>query len=234
MAGNVWRMDIDDTDPSQWKMYKFAELGPDRKFFFRPDVVISKTFDLVLIGSGNREDPTNVKTKDNFYMLKDPHTGKDGSGEKPILPDELGLPGTDITALKGWKRDLRLGEKVINAPLSIGGIVYFSTNRPTPTEVDPLTCSPNLGEARAYALDFLTGTSGRVKGSNADDDVSTKLTGGGLPPSPVGGVVQLDDGKLVDFIIGSGAGGSAIAPEKPKRDIPKIRKKLYWNTSTDK
>jgi hypothetical protein len=49
----------------------------------------------------------------------------------------------------------------------------------------------------------------------------------------VGGVVQLDDGKLVDFIIGSGAGGSPISPEKPKRDIPKVRKKLYWNNKAD-
>jgi type IV pilus assembly protein PilY1 len=175
-----------------------------------------------------------VNTQDSFYLLKDPNVGKDGSGKAPIVVADLGAPGTDITAKKGWVRDLRLGEKVINAPLSIGGIVYFSTNRPTPLAVDPATCSPNLGEARAYALDFLTGTSGRHPGSNDADDVSTKLTGGGLPPSPVGGVVQLDDGKLVDFIIGSGAGGSAIAPEQPKRDIPKVRRKLYWNTNTDK
>ena len=234
MGGNIWRMDIDDADPSQWKMYKFASLGPNRKFFFRPDVVISASFDLVLVGSGNREDPTNTTTTDNFYLLKDPKTGKDGSGQVPILVTDLGAPGTDITAKKGWVRDLRVGEKVVNAPLSIGGIVYFSTNRPTPLAVDPTTCSPNLGEARAYALDFLTGLSGRKPGSNDPDDVSTKLTGGGLPPSPVGGVVQLDDGKLVDFVIGSGAGGSAISPEQPKRDIPKVRKKLYWNTNTDK
>ena len=27
---------------------------------------------------------------------------------------------------------------------------------------------------------------------------------------------------------------SSIAPEQPKRNIPKIRKKLYWNTNSDK
>jgi type IV pilus assembly protein PilY1 len=233
-AGNVWRMDIDDADPAAWKMYQIATLGPDRKFFFRPDVVISKTYDLVLIGSGDREKPTFGSSTDRFYMLKDDKTGKSGAGGTIIKNTDLVAGGTDSSSAKGWYLEMRKGEKVINAPLSIGGVTYFSTNRPTP---DPESCQPNLGEARAYAVDFLTGNAGADRngdGTKNSDDLSTVLKSGGLPPSPVGGVVQLDDGKLVDFIIGSGAGGSPIAPEKPVREIPKVRRKLYWNTNSDK
>ena len=234
LGGNVWRMDIDDANPTNWKMYKLANLGPTRKFFFRPDVVISKDYDLVLIGSGDREKPTDNTSTDRFFMLKDDKTGKSGAGLTTITEADLVAGNTDSSAAKGWYIDMRVGEKVINAPLSIGGITYFSTNKPTP---DPLSCQPNLGEARAYAVDFLTGGAGADRngdGTKDASDVSIKLTGGGLPPSPVGGVVQLDDGRLVDFIIGSGAGGSPITPEKPVRNIPKVRKKLYWNTNTDK
>jgi type IV pilus assembly protein PilY1 len=233
MAGNVWRMDLDDADPTKWKMYQLAALGP-RKFFFRPDVVVSKEFDLVLVGSGDREKPTDQKSQERFYMLKDVLVGKSGAGMVITTAADLLAGGMDLSAAKGWYLDMRVGEKVVNAPLSIGGITYFSTNRPTP---DPLSCSPNLGEARAYAVDFLTGTAGVDRngdGTTNADDISIKLTGGGLPPSPVGGVVQLDDGRLVDFIIGSGAGGSPITPEKPVRNIPKIRTKIYWNTNSDK
>jgi type IV pilus assembly protein PilY1 len=233
MAGNIWRMDIDDADEGNWKMYQLAALGTSRKFFFRPDVVISKEFDLVLVGSGDREKPLDEKSTDRFYMLKDPLTGKSGAGTVVIGEADLVAGGTDISAAKGWYLDMRDGEKVVNAPLSIGGVTYFSTNRPTP---DPASCSPNLGEARAYAVDFLQGTAATDRnkdGTTNADDLSIKLTGGGLPPSPVGGVVQLDDGRLVDFVIGSGEGGSPITPERPVRNIPKVRKKIYWNTNSD-
>jgi len=234
LSGKVWRMDIDGPEVDKWPMHLLADLGPTRKFFFRPDVVISKTYDLVLIGSGDREKPLVDDSADRFYMLKDDQTGKDGSAGTVIKETDLIVAGVEPTTEKGWFLDMRKGEKVINAPLSIGGVTFFSTNRPTP---DPSSCQPNLGEARAYAVDFLTGGAGTDRnsdGTKGTEDLSTVLKSGGLPPSPVGGVVQLDDGKLVDFIIGGGAGGSPIAPERPVREIPRIRKKLYWNTNTDK
>jgi len=238
LEGNVWRMDIDDANPSNWKLFKLAALDPTKRFFFRPDVVVSKNYDLVLIGSGNREDPLNTTSADTFYMLKDTFVSKDATGMVPIVPGDLVVNNSSqsaIDAAKGWFLNLAPGEKVVNAPLSIAGISYFATNKPTPPGKG--VCSPNLGEARAYALDFLTGGAGvdrNADGTKDASDLSVKLTGGGLPPSPVGGVVQLDNGKLVDFVIGSGAGGSPLAPEKPPRTIPKVRKKLYWNTNTDK
>jgi len=236
MAGNIWRMDIDDPDPANWKLFKFAALG-SRKFFFPPDVIVSRNFDLVMIGSGDREKPLDTTSSDNFYMLKDTFVGKDATGMVAIVPTDLVAAGNPVDSVKGWYLALLAGEKVINAPLSIAGTTFFSTNQPSAAAGVALgTCAVNLGVARAYAINSLNGTAAIDRngdGTKNSSDLSTVLTGGGLPPSPVGGVVQLDNGKKVDFIIGSGAGGSPISPAIPPRTVPTVRKKVYWNTQTD-
>lgn len=159
LDGNVWRMELDDgsaTNPATgWKLRMLASLGA-RKFFFPPDVVITSGFDAVLIGSGDREKPLSLTSGDRFYMIKDAKTGLDGSGQTTIVQADLVLNTADSSAAKGWYYDLDHagpGEKVVNAPLTVGGTVYFGTNRPTPTAA----CTPTLGEARSYALNFLTG-----------------------------------------------------------------------------
>ncbi len=52
---------------------------------------------------------------------------------------------------------MRSGEKVVNAPITIGGVVYFGTNTPKPADV----CTSDLGEARSYALNFFSGEGAR-------------------------------------------------------------------------
>ena len=101
-----------------------------------------------------------------------------------------------------------------------------ATNKPLPTL--PTSCETNLGEARAYGISFLTGGKPASR-----ESISTVLTGGGLAPSPVGGVVELEPGKLVSFVIGSGKDGSRLEPERPPLNVPTTRTKIYWNVKTD-
>jgi len=244
MGGTLWRMDIDGLDPASWKLSRLADLGTGvplvpRKFFFRPEVVITRDFAALLIGTGDREKPLATVAVDRFYMVKDSIKGKDAAGMVAITESDLVASGTPVNAAKGWYLALNAnGEKVVNAPLTIGGITYFATNRPTPTASG--TCATSLGEARAYAVEFDTGKAGLDRngdGTTNAADVSVKLTGGGLPPSPVGGQVQLDNGMLVNFVIGGGGGAgqaSALAPEEPVLVIQHTVKKVYWNTKTDK
>jgi type IV pilus assembly protein PilY1 len=82
-GGNVWRLDLGDTDPRNWKVRKVATLAPSdgldipnkRKFLFAPEVVVAEdTLGLylaVLVGSGDREHPFDGITVNRFYMLKD-------------------------------------------------------------------------------------------------------------------------------------------------------------------
>ncbi len=105
------------------------------------------------------------------------------------------------------------GEKGVNAPLAVAGKVYFSTNQPdTPT---PGACSAKLGVARAYSVDIFNATA------------STKIfAGGGLPPSPIAGLVTID-GETVPFIIG-GEGPTPFDPSTPAIDASGSRQRTYW------
>ena len=93
LAGNVWRMDLDDPSSSTnavagWKLHKLASLGA-RKFFYPPDVVLGSTFHAVLIGSGDREKPLAATSSDRFYMIKDAKLGLDGTGQTTIITSDL-------------------------------------------------------------------------------------------------------------------------------------------------
>ena len=267
-GGNIWRIDFDQRGINQWKMVKFATVGDaanPRKFLFAPDVVVTKNYAAVLIGSGDREKPLKATGTDRFYMLKDKETGATvvGGGASNNWPmagdvtssdnmaDVVNLttgPLRDALAAdrnNGWFYALATGEKVVNAPLTAAGIVYFGTNRPASSSAG--SCRANLGTAKAYGLLFNAGTAGRdLNGDGVVDanDVAVTLSGGGLPPSPVAGLVKVIDAAtnttiVVPFVIGAGGttGGatglpSQSAPARINLNLSKARKKTYWYFSS--
>lgn len=234
LAGNVWRLDVNGTDATKWAVYQFAKLGDTLKFMYAPDVVRAGDRDVVLVGSGDREKPLATDSKDYFFGLSDfknaltPQDSDPGPiafGELTEISGEGVIPDGCATC-KGWFRAMTVGEKVVNSPLTVAGVTFFATNKPV--ETPPGNCQTNLGEAKAYGVAFLTGGKPASR-----ESVATVLTGGGLPPSPVGGVVELEPGKLVTFVIGSGKDGSRLEPERPPLNVPTTRTKIYWNTKTD-
>ncbi len=82
-GGNLWRLDLSDLDPRNWKVRRVASLASTnaldipnkRKFLFAPEVAVAEdTLGLylaVLVGSGDREHPFDGITVNRFYMLKD-------------------------------------------------------------------------------------------------------------------------------------------------------------------
>ena len=251
-GGNLWRLDIPSSKLTSWHLYKFASLGPGKKFFYAPDVVHAGSWDVVLAGTGDREKPLVKDSQDSFFAINDVNAASGLPATVPaalVTADLVKLTGTGgissagtCTAgtcvcdptdpkklCKGWYRDLSAGEKVVNSPLTVAGTTYFSTNRPKPPEAG--TCDVNLGEARAYGLTFYGGTPNKTQ---PDGTIGTPLTGGGLPPSPVGGVVQFEDGKQVAFIIGGGDKGSSVEGGRVTIPVASTRRKLYWNSATDK
>ena len=269
-GGNIWRIDFDRSGVAAWKMIRFATASgaaDRRKFLFAPDVVVLKKYAAVLIGSGDREKPLRERGADRFYMLKDRETGAvagGGAGPPPGWPinaneiandnmaDVLNLAGVQLRDTlasannNGWFYSLDPGEKVVNAPLTAAGIVYFGTNRPASLSTGG-SCRANLGTAKAYGLLFNFGTAGRdLNGDGVLDasDAAVTLNGGGMPPSPVGGLVSVLDVAsnstiVVPFVIGTGgaAGGvaglpSQSAPAKVAVNLSKARKKTYWYSRT--
>ncbi len=247
LGGNLYRIDFENNAGASaianWQHKKIATLGAGRKFFGAPDVVLTKISGAVMIGSGDREKPLTTLTNDRFYMVKDLLPGfPDATGTLyPATVTEAGLVDartTDKAGLagaSGWYLQMDAsGEKVVNSPLTVAGTVYFSTNKPTPPA--PGSCTANLGEARAYAVSFMSGgaTYDRNGDSKVDSgDLSIVLAGGGLPPSPVSGTVKIGD-RYHLFLIGGGARGSAFEAEKPKVPIKPTRRRIYWNVVRDK
>lgn len=264
LGGNLWRIDFDRRGTSQWRMRKLASAGnaaTPRKFLFAPDVVATRDQAAVLIGSGDREKPLKAGSADRFYMIRDREAGPGAADSAastgwPIaadtttggnMADVLGMPADRLrdtlaaTGNNGWFYALPVGEKVVNAPLTAGGIVYFGTHSPAPSPAG--RCRADLGTARAYGLFFNAGTAGRdLDGNGTLDpgDAAVTLAGGGLSPSPVAGFVNVLDAAtnrsvVVPFVIGAGGttGGatglpSQSAPARISLNLSKARKKTYW------
>jgi type IV pilus assembly protein PilY1 len=243
LDGNVWRLDMGDApaaeDPTTWKLHKFAALGSGLKFLYAPDLVKAGSKDMVLIGSGDREKPLVTTSQDRFFGLMDSNNATSAQatltaitfGQLSQLSGNSGFDSTACPTCKGWYRDMAVGEKVVNSPLTVAGVTFFATNKPTPPVAG--SCDSNLGEARTYGISFLTG--GLPAGRTS---ISTVLVGGGLAPSPVGGVVDLgkpdgtEGGPTVAFCIGCGK-EQRLDPERPSIIVPTNRQKIYWNVRTD-
>ncbi|MDH5553271.1 MAG: pilus assembly protein PilY, partial [Nitrosomonas sp.] len=115
-------------------------------------------------------------------------------------------------------------EQVVTSAVAVLGVVTFSTHRPTPPS--PNNCGSNLGEARVYNLGFLDG-------SPAGTNRFAVITGGGLPPSPVAGMVTVNvpsKGLItVPFVIGA----NPDSPLEGKSPVPiatpaNFKTRAYW------
>lgn len=237
LGGNIYRIDFEtstSSDVSQWGIYKLAALKGTgtRKFFYAPDVLIFKNLAVVQAGSGDREKPLDTTSTDAFFTVFDKTMTKGTvSGFTPLVPSNLGLVGTTDSKSNGCFINMNTaGEKIINAPLTFLGTTYFGTNRPTPSKGG--TCSPNLGEAKSYAVPLL-----------CQAPTTRTFVGGGLPPSPVAGFVTITydkrnaDGttttvpKRVGFVIGGGGNTntpSALDPDKKNVSTKITTKRSYW------
>ncbi|HYF58723.1 MAG TPA: PilC/PilY family type IV pilus protein [Burkholderiaceae bacterium] len=240
VGGNVYRVDFESSEgpqgPGGWTLSTLARLGDPafpRKFFFAPDVVPTRSYVGVLLGSGDREKPLKAVGLDRFYVLKDPNVAKGPppAGWTPTADEALRASGAPEGATeRGCYVTLASGEKVVTGAATIAGTTYFSTNRPTPSS--PLSCRANLGEARAYELPLFCGRA-----------ASQVLTGGGLPPTPVVGLLQVaapgaaggGATRVVPFVIGGiNTKKSALEIKKVNPVVPVKRRRPYWYIEADR
>jgi len=239
VGGNVYRIDFETVSGSaiaDWGMFKLAALAGagTRKFFYPPDAVLTKNFTALLAGSGDREKPLATTSTDAFFTIFDMRAIK---GTPPtfttINASDLGAVGTVEDQTKGCYQAMSIsGEKIVNAPSTVGGFTYFSTNTPTPA--DGNSCTANLGTAKTYSAPLFCKVA-----------ASKTLVGGGLPPSPVTGTVTVtyneskcdssgqcqeeSKTKQVPFIIGApNPKDSGIEGSKVKTTISPVRKRSYW------
>ena len=234
-GGQVYRIDFETpagNAPANWSLYKVADLSggtaTGRKFFFAADVVLTASFAELGFGSGDREKPLLSATQDHYFQIFDRNLAKGpptASAYTPITWAGLvAATAGGSTSLNGCYVTLAQGEKVVNASASIGGNSYFGTNQPSlPTGN---SCAFNLGVARAYAMPLFCAT-----------PTASVLIGGGLPPSPVVGVVAVNytrvngatGTKLKSFVLGApNPKQSALEVSEPTPPPATARKRRYW------
>lgn len=260
MGGNVYRISgatanvaIGSTAPGSWTLTKIATLGCDttaactanRKFMFAPDVVEESGAYFLLLGSGDREKPLTAYTSsgavaNHFFAIKDKplestwlSSESSNCGGTSIICKSSLTAITDNTtptqatldASKGWYLGMTSSEQVVTSAITIYGRTVFSTHQPAVPVVG--ACGSNLGTSRVYNISYLNaaslnGTSNRYK----------DLAGDGLPPSPVAGLVTLDNGTTQPFLIG-GSDSSPLESSLPPggtggstANTPKSR--VYW------
>lgn len=270
--GNLWRVNLTDTATStsppqtqnNWIVTHIAKVGDwsstnekNRKFLYAPDVVTVGAYNIVLIGTGNREKPLDTSkaalvknrfygfwdeyAKTSTYVLINDSNDCDSSGDTTLKSGCQVMNTSDVTLNyndafastsrpRGWVIELdstKFGapyEQVVTTAATIGGYVNFSTFQAK----NEKKCS-SLGTARGYATCFLHGGASCEGAVAAGTNRSEKFVGGGLPPSPVAGTVEVD-GKIVPFIIGGkpeAPGGSALEAKLPPIPIKKDRVKVY-------
>jgi type IV pilus assembly protein PilY1 len=242
---NAYRVDFEDggagIEPSAWTITKLAALSvlnAERKLLFEPDVVVTKNTTAILFGSGDREKPLlgrmpytgtdRTDTLDGLITLFDSKRSKGApTVVYPIRTVDLVTHGSYATTEnpKGCFFPLpysRIGEKVVNAGLTVAGRTLFSTN--TPAQSTGSQCG-NLGTARTYAIPLFCG-----------EVASVDLLNGGLPPTPVTGLVDLGNGVIQRFLIGgipptAGSVGSrsSIGASKPAVAVDNTRRRTYWH-----
>ena len=270
LGGNIYRISgadastpFETTHPKEWKITKIAALGcdapgscsPNRKFMFMPDIVEDGGKYVLLLGSGDREKPLDLYTDaasvpNYFFMVKDDPSDADWlASESDTCGDELiclkslyyiGVNDTPPTLAtvgehKGWYLGMKPKEQVVTSAITVFGTVTFSTH--TPAVYDAEACTSNLGTACVYNITYANAAI-----NNGTANRCEVVDGGGLPPSPVAGMVTLDGtdtdgdgdidipGQTVPFVIGNKSdsalqGGDPAPP--PMAFQPKAR--VYWN-----
>jgi type IV pilus assembly protein PilY1 len=179
-GGNMWRFDIADPAPTNWKGRKIFSSNPGlggasdvgRKIFYKPSLTLEVGYEALFFGTGDREHPLNTAVLDRLYSVKDKSdaTVVTETGTSSLVDvttntlQETSLQ-TNIDGILlqldtkyGWyiQLDANLGEKVL-APALVFREAYFTTYTPDASAA-PDPCQPgNLGVARVYILKPKTG-----------------------------------------------------------------------------
>jgi len=255
-TGTVFTSWTSNSAASNILLASLSEPNQARKFLYGPSIVPTANYNAVLVGSGDREHPlvtdyscNNYSTTlgayvtNQFYMLID--NPANGYPSPALTPSDLVDVTTGTTtstttsgvttitnsvgpssSTKGWKFNFGQCEQTVNEALTIGGVAYFGTNTPSSGGT---SCTANLGTANGYSVDYLTG--------NPNGGIRYGVyVGGGMPPSPVAGVVSIS-GVKYPFCIGcidtTAANSSALQGTKVTINPTGSRFRAYWYREGD-
>ncbi|GAF89862.1 unnamed protein product, partial [marine sediment metagenome] len=115
VGGQMWRfgkftdsggnpLDFPDADENitNWTAQIIFNSTNARRFFYPPSVALETGYDLVLMGTGNREDACGAGSSDRIYCVKDTHaaTTLTESDLVDVTDEAAALP--DLSTHQGW------------------------------------------------------------------------------------------------------------------------------------
>lgn len=256
--GSVYRIDFTNTSTvaplasGSWTITKMAYTNTgNRKFLFGPAALAVGSKIYLALGTGDRERPLvsnypyTTPITNRFYSFVDkfatPAYDLNGATMENFTTTTT-CATTAASGKDGWYMDLAAGrgEQTVTSAVIFGGTIFFSTNRPVSSIAG--SCGTNLGEARGYAVNLLNASGVIGTGKLCGGDRSGTFTGGGIPPSPVVGIVPVlqPDGttKPTNVLIGGidldTGSGSPIGAQEPKVPLKQIRSRIYWYPHGDR
>jgi type IV pilus assembly protein PilY1 len=147
------------------------------------------------------------------------------------LEDRTTNSFTAISGNFGWFITLSAtGEKGTGSVVTLSGTSYIGTNYPVTSSAG--ACFSTVGNARFYTVDFLTSAgrpSGSVRpGTDITEGRFTEIVAGGMPPSPVGTIIQTANNKFMEAVLM----GTKTLPVGPAKVGDRFRN--YWYKLFDK
>jgi type IV pilus assembly protein PilY1 len=251
LGGQIWRLGRftddqgtplpfphGDENINHWAGYVLFQANqpspptPLRKFFYPPSVTLEQGYDLLLTGTGDRENPCAGISQDRIYAIKDGHEFEgsgDQSGFSPKTLNESYL--VDVTDLsrpvpnldnptadvdenrkvdEGWDIRLAAGEKVLSKGVVLNKVYFVNT----------YTSDSSGGTAKLYGLDYKTGADRLPPVPEGADPTRSRVIGGGISAGPVPVLMERGIGLFVAPGEGTaegeeGAGLLAITPPFP-------------------
>ena len=235
-GGQLWRIgNFPGTFPeadeniANWAAEVLFETDATKKFFYPPSVTLEIGYDLILSGTGDREDPCDQTTADIVFAVKDTHdstttystTDLTDVTDPTATPPNLDDPSSTS---KGWYIELETGEKVLSEGTVFGKVYFFSTFIPND---DP--CLPG-GIARLYAVNYKTGGPAIFPNPDGSDNFVRSLDiGGGIPSKPV--LVIGDDNPSDDNKVFISVGGTNPDADSESQDAGIISKDTGTETN---
>ncbi len=248
-GGQLWRLDIGSPILGDWKatrLFTFSS-ATGQRFLNAPDVVESPdgSYDMVIIGSGNREKPTDTSVQNYMLFYRDYDQAGVSMATAPLQLNNLAKADTlnggtlefdpdqkivaDSKFIKGWYLPFESGEKAVTPALTANKTTTFATNVPGINSA----CS-DLGEARIYKIDPFA-----VAGATAGEKNYVEIEGGGFLPPPVGFTVMVD----IENCDGDGNCETEQKPisgimfgfhaEDTEGDPLGLRRKVWWYNQRD-
>lgn len=235
LGGNMWRFkfcryaDMPNCGISgfglttTWSggLFYASSSGNIRPIYTSPAVAKDKDGNLwVYWGTGDKTDPTASNAQERFFGVKDNRTSTYTFSNLDNITSATQTYNPSSTTNVGYAINLAGGgEKMLADPTVFGGVVYFTTYRPSNT-----VCN-EAGTASLYAINYRTG------GGALSDGARSMSIGTGIPSAPV--LSLKPGGSGIPDLYVTTSGGSGTSASTTRVDITPAgsanrTNMLYW------